>query len=164
MSISTQRHRLTAYSSQSRGLLVFQVSEMRPARYWSKDGRAHTVNPKGNSHTVRGRLRCDTCGMECRIRSGHYWECPKCRKRFRNIKGRAVPTVPGLSAVRQLPFLRDRKCPNCGNSHLCIKAIPRPPKVRYFYFRCSSCSRSCRFDQGLGRLVLLRIRRRHTPS
>ncbi len=151
---------VTAYSSRRGDYWYFKCPKCGQ-RYWSKDGRANIVNPKGNRHTVRGRLRCDACGMECRIRSGHYWECPKCRKRFRNVKGRAVPTVPGYSAVRELPFLRERKCPNCRSSHLWIKAIPRPPKVRHFYFRCSACGRSCRFDEGIGRLVLLRIRKRH---
>jgi hypothetical protein len=129
-------------------------------RYWSKDGRANAVNPKGNWHTVRGRPHCDTCGVECRIRSGHYWECPKCRRRFRNVEGRAVPIIPGYRTLKDLPFLRKRACPNCRSSRLWIKATPRPPKVRHFYFWCSSCGRSCRFDEGLGRLVLLRVRRR----
>ena len=96
---------VTAYSSRRGDYWYFKCPKCGQ-RYWSKDGRAHAVNPKGNWHAVKGRLRCDACGMECRIRSGHYWECPKCRKRFRNVKGRAVPTVPGYSAVRHLPFLR----------------------------------------------------------
>ena len=150
---------VTAYSGRRGDYWYFKCPKCG-RRYWSKDGRANAVNPKGNWHTVRGRPRCDACGVECRIRSGHYWGCPKCRKRFRNVKGRAVPTIRGSSASEICHFCKERKCPNCRSSHLCIKAKPRPPKVRHFYFRCSSCGRSCRFDKELGRLVLLKIRRR----
>ena len=150
---------VTAYSACRGDYWYFKCPKCGQ-RYWSKDGRAHAVNPKGNWHSVRGRPRCDACGVECRIRSGHYWDCPRCRKRFRSVNGRTVPTIPGYRAVRALPFLQKRECPNCRSSHLWIKAVPRPPKVRHFYFWCSSCSRSCRFDRGLGRLVSLRVRRR----
>jgi hypothetical protein len=151
---------VTAYSSRRGDYWYFKCPKCGQ-RYWSKDGRAHPVSPKGGNWSAsKTRPRCDVCRVECSIKSGRYWECPKCRKRFRDARGRAVPTVRGYSAVRPLPFLRERKCPNCESSHLWIKAVPRPPKVRHFYFRCSSCERSCRFDKRLGRLVLLRVRSR----
>lgn len=150
---------VTAYSG-SRGEYWYLKCPKCGRRYWTKDGRAHPVNRKGgNWRAVRGRLCCDVCGVECSIKSGHYWQCPRCRKRFRGVKGRAVPTTRGYSVVRDLPFLRKRKCPNCRSSHLWIKAIPHPPTVHHFYFRCNSCGRSCRFDKGLGRLVSVRVRK-----
>lgn len=150
---------VTGYSGRRGDYWYFRCPKCG-RRYWSKDGLANPVNLKGNWKTVRGRLRCDACGLECRIKSGHIWECPTCRKRFRNIKGRAVRIIPGYRALRDLPFLRKRECPNCQSSHLRIKAVPHPPRVRYFYFWCSSCGRSCRFDRNLGVLVLLKIRHR----
>jgi transcription elongation factor Elf1 len=148
---------VTGYSSCRGDYWYFKCPKCG-RRYWSKDGLANAVNPKGNWKTIRGRLRCDACGLECRIKSGHIWECPRCRKRFRNAKGRAVPAMRGRRPGRVLPFLQKRECPNCRSSSLCITAVPRPPKVRHFYFRCGSCGRRCRFDKRMGRLVLLKLR------
>ena len=68
-------------------------------RYWSNDGRAHPVKPKGgNWRLLKDRIRCNDCQIECSVveprakRSrSRLWECPQCRKRYRNVAGRAVP-------------------------------------------------------------------------
>jgi tRNA(Ile2) C34 agmatinyltransferase TiaS len=128
-------------------------------RYWSADGRAHPVNPKGgNWRMLKGRPRCKRCRLECSRKARHYWECPKCRRRYRSVRGRAVPTVPGGRAIVTLPFLPTRRCPHCGNTRVGIRARPHPPKVRYYYFRCSSCGKNSRFDKNVGGLVPLEPR------
>ena len=74
---------VTAYSG-SRGEYWYLKCPKCGRRYWSKDGRAHPVSPKGgNWRPLKGRLRCRYCGVQCSIKNGRYWECPKCRKRFR---------------------------------------------------------------------------------
>jgi uncharacterized protein with PIN domain len=135
-------------------------------RYWSNDGRAVPVNPRGNWKNFEDRTRCPECNVECRTAAGpskrnksRYWQCPKCGRRYRNAEGRAVPTQPGGRAVVKLSFLPDRECPSCGAPHLRIQARPNPPVVRAYYFRCSNCDSSFRWNEDLRRLVRLRRKR-----
>jgi Zn finger protein HypA/HybF involved in hydrogenase expression len=79
-------------------------------RYWSNRGGANVVRPKGgNWRQLKGRVECETCAVEC-SRKSRYWECPLCRKHYRNVNGRAIPTVPGSHPLIALPFLPTREC------------------------------------------------------
>jgi hypothetical protein len=141
-------------------------------RYWSNDGRANPVNPRGgNWRLFKDRVRCPECQAECRVAASpskrnksRFWQCPKCGTRYRNIRGRAVPTRPGGRANVELSFLPSRKCPNCAAEHLFIKARPRPPIVKAYYFGCSHCGSSFRWNPELKRLIKLRRRKAYTRS
>lgn len=141
-------------------------------RFWSKDGRANPVNPKGgNWRDLKDRIRCPDCKVECRVAASpskrsksRFWECPKCGKRYRNLRGRAVATRPGGRANVELSFLPSRKCPSCATEHLFIKARPRPPVVKAYYFGCSHCGSSFRWNPELKRLIRLRRRKAYTRS
>jgi uncharacterized protein with PIN domain len=135
-------------------------------RFWSNDGRAVPVNPRGNWKNLGDRVRCQECDVECRASSApgkrnrsRYWQCPKCGRRYRNVEGRAIATQPGGHAVVSVPFLTSRDCPSCGAAHLYVKARPNPPVVKSWYFRCSNCDSSFRWNEDLQRLVRLRPKR-----
>jgi hypothetical protein len=135
-------------------------------RYWSSDGRARPVQPKGGAwRLLKDRVRCPSCEVECRAvapRSSRSrsraWLCPRCRTRYLNVRGRAVPCAPENRGFLSLPFLASRECPACGNGRLSIRARPHPPKTRHFYFRCGACRATFRFEKRLERLVPLRVR------
>jgi rubredoxin len=139
-------------------------------RYWSKDGRANRVNPKGgNWRDLKDRIRCPNCKVECRVAASpskrsksRFWQCPKCGARYRNIRGRAVLTRPGGRANVELPFLPSRNCPNCATEHLFIKERPRPPIVKAYYFGCSHCGSTFRWNPKQKRLITLRRRKSYT--
>jgi rubredoxin len=139
-------------------------------RYWSKDGRANIVNPRGgNWRNLKDRIQCPTCKVDCRVAASpskrsksRFWQCTKCGTRYRNVRGRAVQTRPGGRANVELSFLASRKCPNCAAEHLFIKGRPRPPLVKAFYFGCSHCSSSFRWNPKLKKLVTLKRRKAHT--
>ena len=78
---------VTAYSG-SRGEYWYLKCPKCGRRYWSNDGQAHPVSPKGgNWRPLKGRPHCRDCGVQCSIKNGRYWECPRCRKRFRKVDG-----------------------------------------------------------------------------
>jgi rubredoxin len=135
-------------------------------RYWSADGRSQPVKPKGGAwRNFKDRIQCPVCQVGCRaagLRSrrnnSRIWQCPQCRKRYLNLHGHAVESIPGRRAFLPLPFLKSRECPLCGSVRLVIRARPHAPKIRHFYFRCGACTRTFRFDKKLGRLILLQAR------
>ncbi len=135
-------------------------------RYWSSDGRPRPVQPKGGAwRDFKDRVRCPSCqvdsrasGSRSRRNDSRIWHCPQCHKRYLNLHGHAVESIPGRRAFLPLPFLKSRECPLCGSVRLVIRARPHAPKIRHFYFRCGACARTFRFDKKLGRLILLQAR------
>ncbi len=156
----------TNYSPQ-RGEFWYFLCPACGRRYWSSDGRARPVHPKGGAwRPLKDRIRCPSCEVECRVvapRSSRSrsrtWLCPRCRTRYLNVRGRAVPATETRGFL-SLSFLASRECPACGNERLSIRARPHPPKTRHFYFRCGACRKTFRFDKRLGQLVALRARDR----
>ena len=147
----------TIYSGR-RGKFWYFMCPRCGRRYWSSDGTANPVRPKGgNWQTLSGRVRCANCAVEC-SRKSCYWQCPMCQRRYRMVNGRVAPAESVRRPLAHLPFLRDRECPHCHGARLWIRARPRPPKVRHYYFRCSACRRSYKFDQKHGRLVMTKRR------
>jgi hypothetical protein len=132
-------------------------------RYWSADGCAQPVKPKGGAwRNFKDRIQCPVCQVDCRavgLRSqrshSRSWHCPQCHQRYLNVAGRALAYRPGSRTLIELPFLESRACPACGRACLTIRARPHPPKVRHFYFRCGACRKTFRFDKKLGRLIAL---------
>ena len=67
-------------------------------RFWSNNGKPHAVRPKGgNWGSLSNRVQCPDCRVDCSAAppasksiATRRWECPKCRRRYRNIGGRAV--------------------------------------------------------------------------
>jgi hypothetical protein len=134
------------------------------SRFWSTNGTPNLVKPKGgNWRILNHRVRCPDCLVDCNIvappsksNRSRLWECPKCRKRYRNVAGRAVLNQPVSRASIKLPFLKSRECPDCQRPRLALRARPNPSRGRYFYyFVCSACGSSYRFDKELGGLVRL---------
>jgi rubredoxin len=135
-------------------------------RFWSNDGCAHLVNPSGlNTKDFTDRVNCPSCNLPCRVSNSpgkrnreHRWECRQCHTKYRNVEGQPQPVQPGRRCFKCVPFLADRKCPNCSTERLCIKN--RPPSTPVWYFRCGNCKCQFIWDVEQKKLIPRLVKRR----
>ncbi len=160
--MTDSRHRKP---SRTRGPYWYFDCSQCGRRYWSSDGKPHPVNPDGNNlRDLPGRPTCPRCKEPCRAAASpgkkqkyRYWSCLKCGERYQKTRKGVVQVDPKNRKAKKISFLKSRRCPACGDESLSSQS--HPPSTPHWYFRCSECDASFRWNKSLSRLVQLRRRK-----